>query len=143
MAMAMAMAARWPALHEVMAAAIIDCMTTVMIGWLLASAVGPADIDFDAVTVVAARDWDGKRVRTAFVVGCPAYTFGGVTVVGPGERDDGVGRSVYMPETDADEGDAVTVEGVLRVRHHPAAVVNKQVVPAWEEIRIEDAKFVD
>lgn len=100
-------------------------------------------IDLETISLGEAQRLDGKPVVFTLTIGAPAFTLNGTTVVGPGDTEDEIERTVHLPETDADRGDTITVRGVLRVVHHEAAVVNRQFVPAWDEIRVVRASLSD
>lgn len=118
-------------------------MTILLVLSLFFSPVDEHAIDLETITLGEAQRLDGKPVFLTLTIGAPVFTLNGTTVVGPGDMEDEIERTVHLPETDADNGDTITVGGVLRVVHHEAAVVNRQFVPAWDEIRITKAKLVE
>lgn len=63
------------------------------------------------------------------------------TVLGCGF--DEVERAAYLPkDLLIDRGDTVTVAGILEVVPNPPLVINGERVPAWTEIRLNDARRV-
>lgn len=94
------------------------------------------------ITAEQARRLDGKRVRVVVVVGKPAYSWRGSTILGVADRPDGIERSAYLQgeRLDVEEGDEITIVGTLRLIQHPAHRVNGVFVQEWEEVRIEGEK---
>jgi hypothetical protein len=115
--------------------------------WLILSVVTlvivaatPRPIDVDAVSVERARTFKGRLVVASFIVGKPAYSLRGFTMVGAADRDDGAERGAVLvgKRLDVEEGKRLTVVGKLLVIDHAADRVNGIHVPGWVEIRVEE-----
>lgn len=100
----------------------------------------PEPISLDGLTVERARPLHRTPVSASFLVAKPSFMQRGRTFLGAGARDDGAERVALLKGNrfDIPEGNRVTVVGVLRVLDHPPAFVNRQFVPAWVEIRVEE-----
>ncbi len=98
-------------------------------------------IPLDGMTLDRARILNGQTLTVSFVVAKPVYTFLGRTMVGAADRDDGAERGAVLlsRRLDVKEGERLTVRGKLRVIRHRGDVVNGVSVPAWLELRVEEA----
>lgn len=95
---------------------------------------GPA-LDLDAVTLPQAAVFDGRAVRASVTVVNPPDAVGRWTVTG--DDTGATSRAVVVPkDLTLARGDVVTVVGVLEVIRHPAAEVNGEKVPGWDEVRV-------
>jgi hypothetical protein len=101
-------------------------------------------LDLAAITAELAANLAGSEVSVRLTVGKPTLSCPdlGFTTVGPDDQDDEVERVVYPTgeRYDIDHGDKITVRGTLRLIRHAEAKVNGVVVPAWTEIRVEQAR---
>lgn len=114
-----------------------------MLRLLLAALTSPAiiaqPVELDVIRPADAVPLNGRYVRTTFTVACPPDHTEFTTVIGCGFDD--VERTAYLPkDLLLDVGDEITVAGSLEVVPHPPLVINGQRVPAWTEIRINDAR---
>lgn len=92
-------------------------------------------VDLDTITLQQAAAMNGWVVRATVTVVNPPDFVGWWSVLGD---DTGVVvRSVVVPrDCGVRSGDVVRVVGVLESIRHPAAVVNGEKVPEWDEVRV-------
>jgi hypothetical protein len=101
---------------------------------LFASVVPPDTMDVDH-----ARNLSGHRVRVSMTSAKPTDYHFGKTIVGCADRPDRVERSAHLKGERYDaEKKNLLVTGTLTVIDHEGRIIDKQFVPAWTEIRIEE-----
>jgi len=98
----------------------------------------PGPVDLDRLSIAHARQLAGRPVVATFLVAKPAYSDLGVTTLGAFDQQDGSERGAVLRgiRRDVDEGERVTVVGVLRVTDWPTAFVGGVLVPAWVGIEV-------
>lgn len=105
----------------------------------LVLAVLPQAVSLDGISIERARAMNGQLVTASFIVGKPSYTLKGFTVLGANDREEWAERGAVLKgnHLNIDMGERVKVIGILRVIDHPPSFVNRQLVPAWVEIRVQ------
>src|SRR5262245_39405219 len=95
---------------------------------------------FESLEAIQADELRGERITVRLKIGVPGFWWGARTVIGAGERPDGIERTVILKgkRLDLEPGDSITVTGTLRIILHPRSIVNGVFIPAWTEFRLEE-----
>jgi hypothetical protein len=100
--------------------------------FLLIAALTPQPVNLDAISIDRANLLHGQPVVASFIVGNPLYTLRDKTIIGTGDKPDGIERTAVLlgKRFEFKEGRRTTVVGTMRVIHHPTIAVNMVIVPA-------------
>jgi hypothetical protein len=110
------------------------------------SGTAPAALDFARVTYAEAQPLVGKRVSFRLQITSEAMHGDNSTTLFSCRSEDRLTRSVSFASEQAPtlskKDMELTVEGLLEIRFHDSWTIHGQVIPAYLELRIVDAKIM-